>query len=1055
MVIACEIFLICQAFIQHQMKFYCILFACFLLGYQSLEAQFNEVNIEVFDFDDGLSHRNVFKIAQDSSGFLWIATINGLNRFDGYEFISFDSHNPSYYLPHDVISDLIIDDGNQIWLANPNFITSFSPDNGDTLTFKIKKGEIARRESRVPTSLYLDQLGKIWMSTFDEKTAENFIQSLSIDMELTTHLKVPGNYTKRPIIQWGQDYYVGASENELWHIDEEGQLIEKVTFPVRAGDLQNSRIVSLLYGGDRIWVLLMDGRIYSFFPDNRTIIPHDLNLLIPTENAVMTTFMIESDGDIWVGGRDHLWFFDRKQNTIIDYNEPIFQQIKNTCTYRQIFKDKLGVIWIASDFGLIKLSQPRNLFYQYLEGGSEYCSNVYCSIRGITENEAGQIYVSHYNSIHVIDPIQNTTQLLFPANDFYFIPFGITHHDNHIYTGNGLKIDLTDLSIDTLFPSKDLDLGAVMVDRSEQIWHGYEYELYQYNPRQNELTAFEDQYGTWDTTYGIITHLYQSKNEEIIWVSTMNNGVHKIHQSKGRIGHFHSRTDSPVKLNSDQVNAVYEDDNGSLWLATGVGLHQIVLEQNQLNLFTIEDGLPNNYINGILPEGDSSLWISTDYGLSRFDLQTHSFKNFNTQDGLSANEFNRMSFYKAKDGRLYFGGLDGVNAFYPSDRFLGEKQQAQGGKLMFTEFSKFDGRIDSLFIQKQGLSNNVQLEVNPWDKFFTIGFSLANFEHSEDNQYSFFLQGYETTWSPASKLNTVRFNDIPAGNYTFRLRGRTEGKDWLPQEIELPIKVREAFYRKGWFFALCGGIFLAVIFSFMRYRIYRIQKHEQELQKLVDERTHELYTEKQKSEELLLNILPVEIAEELKVNGVAKAKRHELVTVMFSDFKSFTKISEKMDPEQLVAEIDWCFRAFDKIIEKHHLEKIKTIGDAYLCVGGIAGGSRQDAINIIQAAIEIQAFLQKTAKEKSQQGRPFFEARIGIHTGPIVAGIVGIKKFAYDIWGDTVNIASRMETNGQVGKVNISETTFDLIKDHYHCIPHRQHQEPERAPIQMYFVEPD
>ncbi len=185
---------------------------------------------------------------------------------------------------------------------------------------------------------------------------------------------------------------------------------------------------------------------------------------------------------------------------------------------------------------------------------------------------------------------------------------------------------------------------------------------------------------------------------------------------------------------------------------------------------------------------------------------------------------------------------------------------------------------------------------------------------------------------------------------------------------------------------------------------------------------------------------------------MAKAKRHEVVTVMFSDFKSFTKISEQMEPEELVAEIDLCFRAFDKIVEKYDLEKIKTIGDAYLCVGGISALNDDVAIRIIKAAMEIQEFLKDTAIDKAAKNAPYFEARIGIHTGPIVAGIVGIKKFVYDIWGDTVNIASRMETNGQVGKVNVSETTYQMVKDHFAFEKHGVYNEVEKRPINMYFV---
>ena len=239
----------------------------------------------------------------------------------------------------------------------------------------------------------------------------------------------------------------------------------------------------------------------------------------------------------------------------------------------------------------------------------------------------------------------------------------------------------------------------------------------------------------------------------------------------------------------------------------------------------------------------------------------------------------------------------------------------------------------------------------------------------------------------------------------------------------------------------------------MRWRIVLAHRREQELEALVQERTSELEKEKQKSEELLLNILPEETARELKEYGFAKAKRYELVTVMFSDFKGFSHISESMDPEDLVAEIDHCFRGFDEIMEKYGLEKIKTVGDAYLAVGGMRDNDEDEAVRVTLAAMEIQEFMNGLKIQRETEERPYFEARIGIHTGPVVAGIVGIKKFAYDIWGDTVNLASRMETNGDAGKVNISEATHAFIKDFFTFTQNGQYTETKGQDIDMYFVE--
>lgn len=211
--------------------------------------------------------------------------------------------------------------------------------------------------------------------------------------------------------------------------------------------------------------------------------------------------------------------------------------------------------------------------------------------------------------------------------------------------------------------------------------------------------------------------------------------------------------------------------------------------------------------------------------------------------------------------------------------------------------------------------------------------------------------------------------------------------------------------------------------------------------------------EKKRSDELLLNILPAETAEELKKTGSAIAKEFPSVTVLFTDFKNFTSLSEQLTPQELVNEINFCFSAFDKIISGYKIEKIKTIGDAYMCAGGLPVANTTHAADVVRAAIEIRNFMRTEKAKRDAAGKPFFEIRIGCNTGTVVAGIVGIKKYAYDIWGDTVNIAARMESSGETGKINISGSTHDLVKDKFRCEYRGKVEAKNKGMIDMYFVE--
>lgn len=212
---------------------------------------------------------------------------------------------------------------------------------------------------------------------------------------------------------------------------------------------------------------------------------------------------------------------------------------------------------------------------------------------------------------------------------------------------------------------------------------------------------------------------------------------------------------------------------------------------------------------------------------------------------------------------------------------------------------------------------------------------------------------------------------------------------------------------------------------------------------------------KKLADNLLLNILPAEVAEELKQTGGAQAKSFDNTTVLFSDFQEFTQYSQKISAEKLVAELNHCFKAFDSITSKYFIEKIKTIGDSYMAAAGFGQSSQDVVTNVVKAALEMQSFIMNLKTERDLQGLESFQMRIGIHTGPIVAGIVGVKKFAYDIWGDTVNTASRMESSGMVGKVNISETTYLQIKDNplFSFEPRGKIKVKGKGEIEMYFVD--
>ncbi len=243
-------------------------------------------------------------------------------------------------------------------------------------------------------------------------------------------------------------------------------------------------------------------------------------------------------------------------------------------------------------------------------------------------------------------------------------------------------------------------------------------------------------------------------------------------------------------------------------------------------------------------------------------------------------------------------------------------------------------------------------------------------------------------------------------------------------------------------------VFALALFGII-FLIYRNAQQQRQKNKIILEQSKELKAEKEKADQLLLNILPQEVAQELKEKGITTVKHFQNASVLFADIKGFSSLAKKLSPEDLIKELDFCFSKFDEIVNKYNLERIKTIGDSYMCAGGVPVANVTNPFDITLAALQIQSWMED---ERKKRGDDYWQIRLGIHSGELVAGVIGKTRFAYDIWGNTVNTASRMESGGEVGKVNITETTYCIIKDVFDCVPRGKIEAKNIGLIETYFV---
>jgi adenylate cyclase len=354
--------------------------------------------------------------------------------------------------------------------------------------------------------------------------------------------------------------------------------------------------------------------------------------------------------------------------------------------------------------------------------------------------------------------------------------------------------------------------------------------------------------------------------------------------------------------------------------------------------------------------------------------------------------------------------------------------------------SPFSSKADSQIVY----SGKIKLRRNTNKIAFEI---LADSRY----EYQYLLKGYSDQWSSWAKYNYKEYTNLYPGPYVFNIRYR-DTNQMVRTLNAVTFRVLPKWHLSTPAIALYINFILIIIWASFDQLNFRFARKQYMLEQIINNRTEDLIREKEKTETLLSNVLPKNTAAELMSKGKATKIKYNFVTVLFSDIQGFTKIAEEMNPEVLIDELDKFFFYFDSVVEKYGIEKIKTIGDAYMCAGGIPERNRTNPVEVILAALEMQQYMLNLKTTSEIEGMKYWDIRIGIHTGTVVAGVVGQKKLSYDIWGDTVNTASRMESSGDAGKINISGTTFEFVKEFFVCEHRGKMPVKYKGELDMYFV---
>ncbi len=381
--------------------------------------------------------------------------------------------------------------------------------------------------------------------------------------------------------------------------------------------------------------------------------------------------------------------------------------------------------------------------------------------------------------------------------------------------------------------------------------------------------------------------------------------------------------------------------------------------------------------------------------------------------------------------------------------FFNEKNLPLSNKNFAVVLTKVFIEGDSILYhyEPQAKHNKPSIQLNPATRHLSFEYTVTDYRSGSNIVFSSILDGFDSKWSEWRLNKSIVYNNLPQGNYTFRVKGKNSQGKISPEAI-FSFSIKAPLYIRWWAWLFYISVALTIIILYFRKRRLDFHMEKTKLENIINQRTAELRREKSKTDELLANLLPKDTADELKKTGKATSQKFNMVTVLFSDIQGFSKIVEQMNPENLIDELDSFFFHFDSVADKYNIEKIKTIGDAYMCAGGIPYKNRTNPVEVVLAALEMQEYM----KHLRLKNNNIWDLRIGIHTGAVIAGVVGHKRYSYDIWGDTVNTASRMESSGEAGKVNISGHTFDLVKDFFICENRGKMPVKYKGDIDMYFV---
>ncbi len=980
--------------------------ACSLVFAKPTSAQ--SLDFRCFSEPNGLPVAGVYHLSEDTLGRLLIGTEGGgFVRFDGEKFQVWDQSNG---LDADTIRCILPQSNGRIWLGT---------DGGGLWAFEndqfTRHGAEALKNVEI-RSLALTGDSTVWIGTLGHGL---FAMR---NAAITRESALPSTNVRALLVNAKGDLVVGSDDGI--YIYHQGQFKQVVNgFGLSAGG-----ILTLYEDRDaQLWAGTEHGAI-QFDANGWNSAPW-----LRLDHERVRAIAQDSQGDLWFGTQHGAYEWEVENEVVHHYTS--VNGLSND-RIRNIFVDRSGTLWFSTFFGGI--CQLTGQSVVHFNRDQTFPESLITSIT-ITPDSA--VWFATFEGgvfrWKEADGIQRLyqTQARNQTNRVFLVASGrqaVTTYTE--YDGN---IDLLWRTPSTP-PTSNVSgnqHGEVFAQRGDSaviIAGSARISGSNFNLRASDL--------------GVERFTALANAENVLYIGTPA-GVFTFDTTQP--------TQSPKRVagcENMEVTALIVDGMQQVWIGTARdGLHRF--SRGKVKAQASRD-LPDSRILALSLDARQDLWVASRKGVTHLELDPlQEFilgaEHFGVEQGLNGQISGKAMAWDAQ-GNLWVGTSRGLFRINPSGKFI--NKNAPGLELV-------DIRIHYENPNWQEIPCRYFHSGLPWEPQLTydanhLTFDFRAYDLSDPGQiiYQCRLEGYDNDWVDVGTRQSQTYPYLPPGDYVFMVRSRNSSGIWNESPLTFPFSIVPPFYASIWFIALVVIAAGALILLVFRLRLRNLRKKNETLEIAVAERTKEVRDERDKSDRLLLNILPRETAQELRESGSARTQRYPEATVLFSDLKGFTVLSEQITPDELVKMLDTAFKAFDRLCDTFGIEKIKTIGDAYMCASGLPKPDPLHAVNMVRFARAMLESMIELNQAQAARGLPTCELRIGIHSGPVITGVVGEKKFAYDIWGDTVNTASRMESSGEAGKINISATTYALVKDHFDCTARGMVQAKNKGELEMYFV---